>query len=185
LNRTRFSVTQLNHHAVDDYSRFTWLFLINSKSYTIVILKDFINKVQNVFSSTIKTLRTDNGCEYINHPVQSMLSEFGIQHQTSYVYTPQQNEVVERRHRTILEMARSIRFQSAMPLKFWGDCVSTAVYLLNRLPSKVIEYKTPYEMLYMHPPNVNHLKVFGCLGYASTPRALDKFASRAIPVVFI
>ncbi|XP_019229657.1 PREDICTED: uncharacterized protein LOC109210660 [Nicotiana attenuata] len=100
-------------------------------------------------------------------------------------YTPQQNGVAERRHGTILEMARALRFQAAVPLKFWGDCASTAVYLLNRLPSRVIGGKSPFEMLYLHAPNLTHLRVFGCLCYVTSPKELDKFASRAVPGAFL
>lgn len=170
---------------VDDYSRYVWLFLIHSKSCTIVVLREFINKVKNLFSSTIKTLRTDNGCEFLNTTLQNFLASLGIQNQTSCVYTPQQNRVAERRHRTILGMERSLRFQSEMPLRFWGECVSTAVYILNRILSRVIEHKTPYELLHMQVPNLSHLRVFGCLCYAIAPRELDKFASKAIPAVLM
>ncbi|XP_055830969.1 uncharacterized protein LOC129900004 [Solanum dulcamara] len=72
-------------------------------------------------------LRTDNGCEFFRTEFQSLISTLGILHQSSCVYTPQQNGVVERKHRTILGIARSLRFQAAIPLRFWGECVTTAV----------------------------------------------------------
>nr|XP_016443928.1 PREDICTED: uncharacterized protein LOC107769240 [Nicotiana tabacum] len=109
----RFFVT-----IVDDYSRFTWIFLLVSKSDTVVVLKDFLTKVKNVFSVSVKTLRTDNGSEFFNHEVHNLLSSMEIIHQSTCTYTPQQHGVAERIHRTILEMAKAMKFQAAIPLKF-------------------------------------------------------------------
>ncbi|XP_019240254.1 PREDICTED: uncharacterized protein LOC109220255 [Nicotiana attenuata] len=69
--------------------------------------------------------------------------------------------------------------------RFWGECVATTVYLLNRLPSKVVGYKSPLEMLYLHPPSLSHLRVFGCICYATCPQVLDKFSPRAILAMFL
>ena len=84
----------------------------------------------------------------------------GIEYQRTCVYTPQQNGVVERKHRHILTVARSLRFQSQVPLSFWGECVSTVVYLVNRLPSPLLSNKSPFELLYKRPPSFDHLKSF-------------------------
>ncbi|XP_055831009.1 uncharacterized protein LOC129900060 [Solanum dulcamara] len=170
---------------VDDYSRFTWVFLIASKADAIIVLKDFFTQVHNLYSTTVKTLRTDNGSEFFSAAFQAMLSILGIRHQSTCVYTPQQNGVAERKHRTILEMARALRFQSSVLLKFWGECLTTAVYLLNRVPSKLLQYKTPFELLHSHPPSLAHIRVFGCLCYASCPYIPDKFSPRAIPAVLM
>ncbi|XP_075088462.1 uncharacterized protein LOC142170448 [Nicotiana tabacum] len=89
------------------------------------------------------------------------------------------NGVAEKKHITIFEIARALRFQAGIPLRFWGECVNTDVYLLNRLPSRVINVKSPFEMLYLHAPSLSHLKVFGFLCYADM--CMDKFASKAIP----
>lgn len=146
-NGKRFFVT-----IVDDYSRYIWVFLINSKVDTIVVLTQFLKQVTNVFSTNVKTLRSDNGCEVFSHEFKALLSTLDIFHQSSCVYTPQQNSVVERKHRTILNIARSLRFQASILLKYWGECVSTAIYILKRLLSKILGFLSPYEKLYMHPP---------------------------------
>ncbi|XP_070007880.1 uncharacterized protein [Nicotiana sylvestris] len=93
-----------------------------------------------------------------NHPLYLQPIDtpgLGIAHQTFCVYTPQQNGEVERKHKTILEMARSIRFQAVVPLKFWDECINTVVYLVNRIPFRTIHNKSPFEMLHLYPPSLN------------------------------
>ena len=113
-------------------------------------------------------------------------TQTGILHQTSRVQTPQQNGVVERKHKHLLEVSRASLLQSSLPIKFWGECVLTAAYLINRMPTKVLKGKTPYELLHGQPPSFDHLRSFGCLCYMGTPKqGRDKFHPRAKPCVFL
>ncbi|XP_038687553.1 uncharacterized protein LOC119986936 [Tripterygium wilfordii] len=89
----------------------------------------------------------------------------GITHQKTCTYTPQQNGIVERKHQRILNVSRAIRLQSGLPEKFWSHCVVTVVYLINRLPSRVLDKKSPYEILHNKKPDYSNLRIFGCQCY--------------------
>lgn len=83
-------------------------------------------------------------------------------------------------------MSRALRFQSGLPLHYWGDCVLCAVHIINRLPTVALKFKTPCETLYNELPLYDHLKTFGCLALASNPsRTMDKFSPKGIPCVFL
>jgi hypothetical protein len=109
----------------------------------------------------------------------------GVIFQHSCVYTPQQNGVVECKHRHILQVARALKFQAQLPTQFWGECALTAVHIINRLPSSVLSFKTPFELLYSKPHSFSHIRVFGCLAYATNVHPSHKFDFHSMPSIFI
>ncbi|GJT01739.1 retrovirus-related pol polyprotein from transposon TNT 1-94 [Tanacetum coccineum] len=97
-----------------------------------------------------------------------------------------QNGRVERKHRHLLDIARALRLQANLPLKFWGDCILTATYLINKMPLKLLDWKSPYEKLYGKPPTYDHLRVIGCPCYAAIVKPhKDKFENRGVKCVLI
>jgi hypothetical protein len=109
-----------------------------------------------------------------------------MRHFLTAPYSPQQNGVVERRNQIVVGMARSLLKSKDLPGKFWGEAVATAVFLLNRAPTKALNDKTPYEALYGTKPDVHYLKIFGCLGYVKKVSVhLPKLADRSSVMVFI
>lgn len=100
--------------------------------------------------------------------------------------TPQQNRRVERKHMHILNSACALRFQVNLPVEFWDFCALTAAYLINRTPTKLLQGKTPFEMIYHRSPPMDHLRVFGCVCYVHNQKHRgDKFESRSNQSIFI
>ncbi|CAH9129521.1 unnamed protein product [Cuscuta epithymum] len=170
---------------VDDFTRGVWVYLMKNKSEVSQLLIQFCNMVSTQFEQKVKRIRTDNGVEFQTKNLFDYYGSSGILLETSCTDTPQQNGVVERKHRHILEIARALRFQSGLPIDFWGECILTAVYIINRLPSPIISNKSPFEMLFGKVPSYDHLRVFGCLVYAHDNKRKDKFSERGSPCIFI
>ena len=93
---------------VDDFSRFTWVFFVHDKSEVQGIVKEFIRRAQNEFELKIKNVRNDNGSEFRNTIVEEFLDEEGIKHEFSAPYTHQQNGIMERKNRKLIEAARTM-----------------------------------------------------------------------------
>ncbi|KAL0427143.1 UNVERIFIED_CONTAM: Copia protein [Sesamum latifolium] len=122
------------------------LFIIDKSSFDLVFIQRY----------TVKTIRSDNITEFVNSSCYSLFQNLGILHQTSSPYTPEQNGVVERKHKHLLTVARALMFERSLPL------------------------------LYHKPPTLNHIRVFGCLCYATNLQPhKDKFAHRALKCIFL
>jgi transposase InsO family protein len=146
---------------VDDYSRFTWVFFLQEKSQTQETLKGFLRQAQNEFGLRIKKIRSDNGTEFKNSQIEGFLEEEGIKHEFSSPYTPQQNGVVERKNRTLLDMARTMLDEYKTWDWFWAKAINTACYSINQLYLHRILKKTSYELLTGKKPNVSYFRIFG------------------------
>ena len=147
--------------------------------------------IQTQFHTKIQNFRTNNGTEYFNHSLSTYLQENGIIHQSSYVDTPQQNGVAERKNRHILEVARALLFTYHMPTQFWGDSILIATYLINRMPSRVLSFVTPlqkFQEFFPHSRLNAHLslRVFGSTVFVHIhePKR-NKFDPRALKCVFL
>ncbi|KAL0423503.1 UNVERIFIED_CONTAM: Retrovirus-related Pol polyprotein from transposon RE2 [Sesamum radiatum] len=170
---------------VDDCSRATWVFLMKHKSQTVTLLENFYQMVLTQFDRKIKTVRTDNGLEFVSEKCQLFLQNHGILHHKTCVYSPQQNGVVERKHKHLLQVARALMFQACLPSQFWTEAILTATYIINRLPTSVF-WKTPYEVLYNRSVDYSMVRTFGCLAFATNvlPQK-SKFTKRAYRCVFV
>lgn len=156
--------------------------MLKAKSDVQTIFPVFYRMVYTQFGFSIKGVRSNNALELI---LVSFFEQKRIIHFHSCVERPQQNSVVERKHQHILNVARALLFQSNLPLVYWTDCILTAVYLINRTPSMIIENKAPFELLHKKFSSYSHLKIFGCLCYASTlMSSRNKLSDKAIKCVF-
>ncbi|KAJ0805739.1 putative RNA-directed DNA polymerase [Helianthus annuus] len=147
---------------VDDFSRSMWCYMLKSKIEVFENLKVFYELILTQFKKKVKVFRSDNGTEFINNQMSMFCKEKGIIHQTSCVYTPQQNGVVERKHRHLLNTARTLM-----------------------LPSSVLNGKSPYELMFNFKPSLSHLRNFGCLCFSTIVNEPDKFAYHADKCVLI
>ena len=154
---------------IDNYSKYTWIYFLRSKSEVFSVFKKFVAYVETQFSSRIKVLRYDSGGEYMSHEFHDFLQNNGIVSQHSCPYTPRQNGVVERKNRHLLDVVRSLLFESSVPSTFWVEALSTTVYLINRLPSHVLDFASPYHRLYHHHLNYLDIHTFGCIYFVHLP----------------
>ncbi|GJS63101.1 retrovirus-related pol polyprotein from transposon TNT 1-94 [Tanacetum coccineum] len=121
---------------VDDYSRYTWTHFLRSKDETPGVLIDFLTLVQRGLHAQVTTVRTDKGTEFLNKTLHAYFAKEGIRHETSTARTPEQNGVVERRNRTLVEAARTMLSAAKVPLFFWAEAIATACFTQNRSLSK-------------------------------------------------
>jgi hypothetical protein len=140
-----------------------------------------LRRAQNGFGLRIKKIRSDNRTEFKNSQIEGFLEEEGIKHEFSSPYTSQQNGVVERKNRTLLDMARTMLDEYKMPDRFWAEAINTACYSINRLYLHRILKKTSYELLTGKKPKVSYFRVFGSKCFILVKRGIkSKFAPKAI-----
>ncbi|GKV46724.1 hypothetical protein SLEP1_g53699 [Rubroshorea leprosula] len=151
---------------IDDYSRKTWVYFLKEKSEVFKCFQNFKALVEKESGFKIQALRSDRGGEFTSKEFQEFCAANGVRHFLTAPGSPQQNRVVERKNRTILNMARSMMKTKKMPREFWAEAVECAVYLLNRCTTKAVENKTPIELWSGRKPSVHHLKVFGSIAFA-------------------
>ncbi|GJW99889.1 retrovirus-related pol polyprotein from transposon TNT 1-94 [Tanacetum coccineum] len=156
---------------------------INGKKYildeTPKVLKDFLTMIQRNLQAQVITVRTDRGTEFLNKTLHAYFKEEGIEHQTSTPRTPEQNGVVERRNRTLVEAARTMLSASKLPLSFWAEAVATACYTQNRSIIISTHGKTAYHIIKPTEPSIKHHRHFGCICYITRDgENLDKMKEK-------
>ncbi|GJR04128.1 retrovirus-related pol polyprotein from transposon TNT 1-94 [Tanacetum coccineum] len=171
---------------VDDYSRFTWVKFLRSKDEAPDFIIKFLKMIQVRLKVTVRRIRTDNGTEFVNQTLREYYEKIGISHETSVARSPQQNGVVERRNRTLIEVARTMLIYAKAPLFLWAEAVATACYTQNRSIIRLRHGKTPYELLHDKPPDLSFFHVFGALCYPTNDSEnLGKLQPKADIGIFI
>ena len=128
----------------------TWLYQLKTKDEVFTIFQAFHAMVQTQFSSKIRVLRSDNGGKFTNRRFQAYFQQHGLLDETSCSQTPQQNGVAERKNRHILETSCALLLGAHVPSCHWGDAMATVVYLINRMPTKILHFKAPLQILSTH-----------------------------------
>jgi hypothetical protein len=174
---------------VDEFSRYIWVYFLKHKSEVIDAIRKFIAESRRFTGKShaqVITLQTDNAGEYSSNEAYELYETQGINHRTSVAYDHEQQGMAERPNRTILEAAEAMRFHAGMKATFWGDAVSTSVYLYNRFPHSKLNYRTPYELWFRYKPNISHCRVFGCKAFVHQQnRHQVKLTPKAFPAIFI
>jgi hypothetical protein len=137
-----------------------------------------------LFDRRILAVQTDWGGEY--QKLNSFFQQTGISHHMSCPYAHQQNESAERKHRHIVEVGLSLLAHASMPLKYWDEAFLAATYLINRLPTKVLDFSSPLEILFKETPNYASLRTFGCACWPNLrPFNTHKLQFRSKQCVFL
>ena len=169
---------------IDDHTRYIWVYMLKYKSEVFKRFVEWKSMVERSTGRKLKVIRSDNGGEYTSNEFKAYLTSEGIKHELTIPRTPEQNGVAERANRTLIESVRSMLIGTNLPQSFWAEALSTAVYLKNRSPTKIIKHKTPHEALFSSKPKVNHLRVFGCVCYAHIAKEerskLDSKATKCV-----
>ena len=152
---------------IDDHTRISWILLMKEKSKVGQIFKNFYNMIQTQFHAKIQVLKTNNARDYFNSIQGEFLLKEGMVHQSSCIDILQQNGIVERKNRDLLEVVRALILSSHVLENFWGEAVFTADYLINRMPSHGLSFHTPCKVFLKSYPRTwlissIPLKVFSC-----------------------
>ncbi|KAK2969386.1 hypothetical protein RJ640_001301 [Escallonia rubra] len=154
---------------IDDYSRKKWVYFLKQNSEVFSTFKRFKALMDKHNGYQIRAMRSDRGREFISKEFKLFCEENDIRRPLTIPYSPQQNGVVERKNRSIVNMTRSMLKSKNLPKKFWAEAIDYAVYLLNRCPTRSVWNQTPQEAWRNYKPSVSHLKVFGSIAYVHVP----------------
>ncbi|KAJ9547172.1 hypothetical protein OSB04_019715 [Centaurea solstitialis] len=171
---------------VDEFSRYTWVFFLRSKSDAPEEIILFVRKIEKLNNLSVRSIRSDHGTEFKNSTLETFFDRKGISQNFSSVRTPQQNGVAERRNRTLIEAARSMLSEANLATHFWAEAVNTACYTQNR--SLIVKRfrRTPYELFRNRKPSIEHLHIFGCVCYILNNKDnLGKFDSKSDDGIFL
>ncbi|GAA5905820.1 hypothetical protein JCM5296_001279 [Sporobolomyces johnsonii] len=174
---------------VDGYSRYAWGATMAQKSAIAATLINRMRRVQRASGVAIAALQTDNGTEFVNSTVGNFLSSEGIQHRRTVAYVHGQNGLVERRWRLIFDTARTLLLDSGLPLWLWPYAFDSALHTYNLSPSSALGNRTPHELFHGAPPDLSHLRAWGCVAWLRLspegPRMPHKLEPRGIRARFI
>jgi histone deacetylase 1/2 len=169
---------------VDAHTKFIWFYPMVAKSDVFNIFHQFQALVERQFSLKIKSVQKDWGGEY--RKLNTYFKTIGIHHRVICPHTHEQNGMVERRHRHIVETGLTLLGQCHAPLKYWSYAFESSVYLINRMPTPVLNYKSPFECLLKSSPDYAFLRTFGCLCFPFLrPYNTHKLDFRSSACVFL
>jgi hypothetical protein len=141
--------------------------------------------LNNEHPNCLKAIRSDNRTEFRNVSFDEFYLEHEIYQQFSVPPIPQQNGVVKRKNRTLVEMARTMLDEHRTPRRFWADAISTACYISNQIFLRSILHLTSFELRFGRKPSVSHFRPFECKCFVLKCGNLDKFESRSFDGILL
>jgi histone deacetylase 1/2 len=161
-------------------------FPYGSKSDVATIFPAFFQQMAKQFTNSVKIIQSDGGGEFVNTVLQTHFAANGIIHRLSCPGTPEQNGLAKRRHRHIVETSLTLLAHASVPVKYWTAAFNTAVFLINHLPSSVLDHMSPHELAFGSSPKYDFLRVFGCSCYPLlSPFGRTKLEYKSICCVFL
>ena len=168
---------------IDDYSRFTRVYLLKNKDEAFDMFLSYKAEVENQLDKKIKRIRYDRGGKYISLKNDYCENE-EIIHEVTPPFSPESNGVAERKNKTLKEMMNSLLVSASAPNNLWGEAILFICHLQNRIPYKKTG-KTPYELWKGHAPNLKYLKVWGCLSKVMLPDLKKRKIGSTFDCMFI
>nr|GFA61404.1 hypothetical protein [Tanacetum cinerariifolium] len=157
-----------------------------SKDVPPEVLINFLRLIQRGLQAQVGVVQTDKGTEFLNQTLHAYFAAEGILHQTSVARTPEQNGVVKRRNRTLVEAARTMLSATKVPLFFWTEAIATACFTQNRFLVIPRHEKTPYHIINDQKPSVKFFYMFGSVCYiVRDGENLDKIKEKGDECIFV
>jgi hypothetical protein len=157
---------------VDDFSKSAVVYPMKSKSDVFSFFKIFRATFEKDGAFTVKSLRSDNGGEYLSDAFQNYLAEAGISHEPGPPHTPELNGVAERTNRTIHNLVRCALLSAKLPKSFWANALRHAMFTFNSVPCRTPSgFISPNKLLGKPLQDASYLHPFGCLAWYKVPEA--------------
>jgi transposase InsO family protein len=154
---------------IDDFSRKSSIFFMNTKDEVFGQFPKFRAQVKNHKGKNIKVLRFDNGGEYTSNDFRYFFKEARIKRDLIVSYNPQENGVVEINNCSIIDSTRAMIDDHELCMILWEEECNATMYVKNKTPHRILGNKTLKEALLAVKPKIGHLRIFGCLVYIHVP----------------
>jgi hypothetical protein len=164
---------------VDDYSHYSWVYFWKVRMKCLSTFQSLALRFNNEHPNCLKIIHSDNGTEFKNVSFNQFCHDHGVDLQFSAPRVTQQNKVVKRKNRTIVEMAMTMLNENRTRRHFCADAINTACYISNRIFLRLILNLTPFELRFGRMSSVSHLMPFDCKCFVLKRSDLDKFGSRS------
>ena len=168
---------------MDDHTKFSWSEPLHTKDEAPARIQHILTQAETAVDRRVKTIRSDNGGEFINREMATWANSKGIKQETTLPGSPQQNGPAERLNRTTVEASRAMLTDTKLPTRFWSEAVRCSSYIRNRAPVSGVQ-GVPYTRMTGSKPDVSHMRVFGCPVYYMR-ELLGKFERKAEPGRFV